>query len=106
MPLPPIVSPSFQQSRMCCKVSIQTVDKFEKEKGFKRMLPTCSLLSCCAVGGQREEVAGLAELEADSSGKLWAEVDKDIRVAACIPTDAGWGTGALYDSKYSVFVNV
>lgn len=76
----------------------------KKKRNSSERFPTCSLLSCCAVGGQREEVAGLAELEADSSGKLWAEVDKDIRVAACILTDAGWGTGALCDSKYSVFL--
>lgn len=48
------------------------------------------------VGGQREEVTGLAELEADSSGTLWAEVDKHIRVVAYTMTAAGWETTAFF----------
>lgn len=48
----------------------------------------------------------MAELGADSSGKLRAEVDKDIRAVAYALTEAGWETGAFYDSKYSVFLNI
>ena len=55
-----------------------------------------------AVGGQIQEDAGLAEPGADSSLQLWAEADKDIRVAEYILTDAGWERLELfYDSKYS-----
>lgn len=43
-----------------------------------------------AVGGQIQEDAGLAEPGADSSLQLWAEADKDIRVAEYTLTDAGW----------------
>lgn len=63
------------------------------------------LLSCCVAEGQREEVTGLAELGADSSGKLWAEVDKDIGVVAYTLKEAKWETGAFYDSQYSVFLD-
>ncbi len=44
----------------------------------------------------------MAELEADSSGKFWAEVDKDIRAVAYTLTKAG----VFYDSKYSVLLNI
>lgn len=63
------------------------------------MLQTCSLLSRRAVTGQREGAAG----SADSSGKLWAGADKDIRGAAFMLTAAGWGIRATYDWKYSEF---
>lgn len=51
---------------------------------------------------RQKRLPGLACSEADSSGKLWTEVDKDIRVAACTPTDSGWESSALCDSKYLV----
>lgn len=68
--------------------------KARKEKEFRRTLCVGSLTCCCVVGGQREDVAGLAELRADSSGKLWAKVDKDIGAAAYTLTDAEWDTKA------------
>lgn len=43
-----------------------------------------------------------AELGADSFGKLWAEVDKDIRVVAYTHTDRSlMEDGSFYDSKIS-----
>lgn len=46
-------------------------------------------LDLIVVGGQGEEVAGLAELGADSSRKLWVKVDKDIR-AVRVDADRRW----------------
>lgn len=49
----------------------------------------CVLPYLAALRGYGKCIASLAELGADSSGKLWAEVDKDIKVAACSLTDGG-----------------
>lgn len=69
-PTPPIVSLGVQHN-LWCKVP--------------NMKPRqiCLLPSHCAGGGHRKYVANLAELGADSSGKLCAEVDKDINGCTC-----------------------
>lgn len=54
-----------------------------------------------AVGGHRKYVANLAELGADSSGKLCAEVDKDI--SGCMRADSTERPQLFYDSQYLLF---
>lgn len=94
------LSARISHSTKCYEVDIQTVYEFEKKRssseGFR---DDCHYLA--GEGGQRKEVVGLAELGADSYGKLWIEVDKDISVVGNVVTEAGWETGAFCDSKYS-----
>lgn len=100
-PLPWTVSRENHAANLVFRLATNLKKKHE----FEQMVWNCSALWGSAVCWQTEEVASLAWLEADSSGKLWAEVDKDIRVAARTPADSGRESRALCDSKYLVLWN-